>query len=42
MNDDRLLDLPMLLETPKGPEMEEDVENLKLLRSLTNESGGEE
>jgi deoxyribonuclease IV len=42
MNDGRLRDLPMLLETPKGPEMEEDVENLKLLRSLMNGTGGEE
>jgi len=34
MNDHRLSGLPGLLETPKGPEMLEDVENLRVLRSL--------
>lgn len=34
LNDPRFRDLPMVLETPKGPEMEEDVENLSVLRSL--------
>jgi deoxyribonuclease-4 len=34
MNDARLAHLPMVLETPKGPEMEEDVENLRRLREL--------
>ncbi len=34
LNDKRLRHLPMMLETPKGPEMLEDVENLKVLRSL--------
>ena len=34
LNDARLSHLPMVLETPKGPEMKEDVENLKVLRSL--------
>lgn len=34
MNDPRLQDIPMVLETPKGPEMEEDVENLAVLRGL--------
>lgn len=34
LNDARLKHLPMLLETPKGPEMKEDVENLVVLRSL--------
>ncbi|MFA6170477.1 MAG: deoxyribonuclease IV [Candidatus Margulisiibacteriota bacterium] len=35
MNDLRFEKLPMILETPKGPEMKEDVENLRVLRSLT-------
>ena len=34
MNDQRFWGIPMCLETPKGPELEEDVENLTLLRSL--------
>lgn len=34
MNDKRFISLPMVLETPKGPEMMEDVENLKVLRDL--------
>jgi len=34
MNDKRFWGLPMCLETPKGPELKEDVENLTLLRSL--------
>lgn len=34
VNDPRFADRPMLLETPKGPEMEEDVENLARLRAL--------
>jgi deoxyribonuclease-4 len=34
LNDARLKDLPMVLETPKGPEFAEDKENLKVLRSL--------
>jgi len=34
MNDSRFAGLPGLLETPKGPEMLEDVENLRVLRSL--------
>jgi deoxyribonuclease-4 len=34
LNDPRFADLPMLLETPKGDDMREDVENLALLRSL--------
>ena len=34
MNDERFADVPMVLETPKGPEMAEDVENLKVLRGL--------
>ena len=36
MNDPRLAGLPGLLETPKGPEMLEDVENLRVLRSLVS------
>ncbi|MGA6973945.1 MAG: deoxyribonuclease IV [Candidatus Binatus sp.] len=34
LNDQRFFGLPMCLETPKGPEMKEDVENLATLRSL--------
>jgi deoxyribonuclease-4 len=34
MNDQRLAHLPMVLETPKGPDMKEDVENLNRLRAL--------
>jgi len=35
LNDERFRGLPMVLETPKGPQMEEDKENLRVLRSLT-------
>ena len=34
VNDPRFSDRPMVLETPKGKEMGEDVENLKVLRGL--------
>lgn len=34
VNDRRLKNVPMILETPKGDELTEDIENLKLLRSL--------
>jgi len=34
MNDRRFWGLPMCLETPKGPDLKEDKENLKLLRGL--------
>jgi deoxyribonuclease IV len=34
MNDPRLTDLPKVIETPKGPDMAEDKENLATLRSL--------
>lgn len=34
LNDRRLNTIPMYLETPKGPDCREDVENLKTLRSL--------
>ena len=34
LNDERFRGLPMVLETPKGPKMEEDKENLRVLRSL--------
>ncbi len=34
VNDPRFHDRPMILETPKGPDMREDVRNLKFLRSL--------
>ena len=41
MNDQRFWGLPMCLETPKGPELKEDRENLTLLRSLLNSQEGE-
>ncbi len=34
LNDDRFRGLPMLLETPKGPDYQEDRENLRVLRGL--------
>jgi deoxyribonuclease IV len=34
LNDGRFANLPMTLETPKGDKLEEDIENLKRLRSL--------
>lgn len=34
LNDPRFLDIPMTLETEKGPDLEEDRENLAVLRSL--------
>ena len=34
LNDPRLVSVPMILETPKGPEMLEDIQNLAMLRSL--------
>jgi deoxyribonuclease-4 len=34
MNDDRLAHIPKILETPKGEDMKEDVENMKVLKSL--------
>ena len=34
LNDERFWGLPMCLETPKGPDLAEDRENLELLRSL--------
>lgn len=37
VNDRRFWGLPMCLETPKGPDLKEDRENLELLRSLIDE-----
>ncbi|RKX23825.1 MAG: deoxyribonuclease IV [Candidatus Zixiibacteriota bacterium] len=34
VNDSRLRDIPMILETPKGDDLAEDIENLKVLRDL--------
>ncbi len=34
LNDGRFSNLPMILETPKGPDMKEDIENLAILRGL--------
>ena len=36
MNDERFLKIPKILETPKGPEMKEDIKNMRLLRSLVS------
>jgi len=38
LNDKRFWGIPMCLETPKGPDLKEDHENLTLLRSLVNGS----
>ena len=38
MNDPRFVEIPKILETPKGPEMEEDVENMRVLRELIQTS----
>lgn len=35
-NDERFFDIPKILETPKDDEMYNDIENIKLLKSLTN------
>jgi deoxyribonuclease-4 len=34
MNDDRFRSIPKILETPKGPEMKEDVRNMRTLRNM--------
>ncbi len=34
MNDDQFKSIPKILETPKGPELKEDVKNMRVLRSL--------
>jgi len=34
MNDSRFEKIPKILETPKGPDMKEDVENMKVLRGM--------
>lgn len=39
VNDERFANIPMVLETPKGPDMAEDVMNLKVLRGLTQKKG---
>lgn len=39
LNDPRFDSLPMLLETPKGTDMKEDIENLRVLRSLIEDDG---
>jgi deoxyribonuclease-4 len=40
VNDPRFADLPMLLETPKGDDLHEDVDNLSRLRGLLDQPGG--
>jgi hypothetical protein len=37
LNDRRFWGIPMCLETPKGPDLKEDMENLALLRSLVGQ-----
>ena len=37
MNDNRLKNIPKILETPKGDDHQEDITNLKKLRSLIQE-----
>jgi deoxyribonuclease-4 len=39
MNDDRFAEIPMVLETPKGPDMAEDVMNLSVLRAFIRKKG---
>jgi deoxyribonuclease-4 len=34
LNDERFSNLPMVLETPKDPDLKQDIENLKVLRNL--------
>jgi deoxyribonuclease-4 len=41
LNDPRLAEQPMLLETPKSDDLHEDVENLAILRSLIRDDGAE-
>jgi len=38
MNDERFSHLPMVLETPKDPDLKQDIENLKVLKSLLQPS----
>jgi deoxyribonuclease IV len=42
MNDARLTHVPLLLETPKGEDCREDVDNLTTLMGLVNAAGGED
>ncbi|MDP2898352.1 MAG: deoxyribonuclease IV [bacterium] len=39
LNDERFENIPMVLETPKGPDMAEDVMNLRVLRGLIRKKG---
>jgi len=40
VNDKRFLDRPMILETPKGPDLKEDIRNLRILRGLRKKKSG--
>lgn len=40
VNDERFADLPMVLETPKGDDLADDIRNLKTLRNLSAEVDG--
>ena len=37
MNDSRFRNIPKILETPKGEDMKEDVENIRLLKGLMHQ-----
>jgi deoxyribonuclease-4 len=39
VNDPRLKNIPMIIETPKGEDLAEDIENLRVLRSLVKKPG---
>lgn len=39
MNDPRFIEIPKILETPKGPDMKEDVMNMDVLKSLLKSNG---
>jgi deoxyribonuclease-4 len=40
MNDERFRTIPKILETDKGPDMKEDIENMKVLRRLIKPAQG--
>jgi deoxyribonuclease-4 len=42
MNDDRFRTVPKILETPKGPEMKEDMMNMRVLRNMVRKEGRRE
>ncbi|MBU0985147.1 MAG: deoxyribonuclease IV, partial [candidate division Zixibacteria bacterium] len=40
VNDRRFKDIPMILETPKGDDLQEDIDNLAVLRGLVKRGSG--